>query len=90
VTGLLARLVMALHLARLVPVARRLRMRLDDRWLGVQCETANRYATQRQRERARMYGEAFALTGRHAVGWPCRYLDEFADGAESVPWPFVL
>jgi hypothetical protein len=82
-TGLLARLVMALHLARLVPVARRLRMRLDDRWLDVKCGTANRYATQRQRERARMQGEVWALTGEYITGWPGRYLSEHVDG-ESV------
>lgn len=83
--GMLARLMMALHLARLVPAARLARVSVADRWLDVQCETANRFATARQRERARMYGEVFALTGCHAAGWPCRYLSEFADGEESVP-----
>ena len=83
-TGLLARLVMALHLARLVATSLYLRMRLDDWWLGVQCETARRFATPRQRERARMHAEVFALTGEHTTGWPARYLDEFAIQAESL------
>jgi hypothetical protein len=85
VTGLLARLVMTLHLARLVPAARLARVRGADWWLDIKCVTADRFATKRQRERARMYGEVFALTGCHATRWPCRYLSEFVDGEESVP-----
>jgi hypothetical protein len=81
-TGALARLAMALHLARFAAAAHNTAVRVSDWWLGVQCETANRLATPRQRERARMYGEVFALTGCHITGWPGRYLSEFVDGEE--------
>jgi hypothetical protein len=84
VTGLLARLLMALHLATLVPAASLARVRLADRWLDVQRETAIRFAAPWQRERARMCGEVFALTGCHPAGWPCRYLSEYVDGEENV------
>jgi len=82
-TALLARLVMALHLARVVPAARLARVRISDWWLDIKCETANRYATPRQRERPRMQGEVWALTGEYITGWPGRYLSEHVDG-ESV------
>jgi hypothetical protein len=57
---------------------------LDDWFLGVQAATANRAATMRQRSKARMYGELFALTGTHVAGWPYRYLSDYVDGESAV------
>jgi len=53
---------------------------LSDWWLDFKMRTADRYATSRQRERARMQGEVWALTGEYITGWPGRYLAEHVDG----------
>ncbi len=56
---------------------------VSDWLLALQGRTADRVASARSRERARMWGEVFALTGWYGCRWPARYLAEFTDGEQA-------